>query len=157
MTQQIEHSGHLTRIHIDEHLYESPNPTTGAALYLLGKVHPSFELFKEVDGNREDVAIPNDGQSIDLRRDEHFHSGKSVETVFQIFVNAEQKEVAKKILTFEEIVAIAFPNPPTGPNVVFTVVFKKAVAPTHEGSLLAGSKVEIRNGTIFSVTHTDKS
>lgn len=33
----IEHK-HAVRIHIDREPYESPNPTTGAALYMLGGV-----------------------------------------------------------------------------------------------------------------------
>ena len=30
------------RIHIDQELHESPNPTTGEALYVLGRVPPAW-------------------------------------------------------------------------------------------------------------------
>ena len=36
---EVEHKQEV-RIHIDQHHYESPNPTTGAALYALGNVAP---------------------------------------------------------------------------------------------------------------------
>jgi hypothetical protein len=41
---------HQVRIHIDEKPYESPNPTTGEALYKLGSVQPGYDLFREVRG-----------------------------------------------------------------------------------------------------------
>lgn len=154
---QVEPAGGQARIHIDQHPYESPNPTTGAALYALGKVTPGLELFREVGGDREDVAIPNDGTWIHLIEDAHFHSGDAVANTYRIIVNAELKEVDHRTLTFMEVVVLAFPNPPTGPNIVYTVTFKKAAAPTHQGSLLPGGTVEVKNGTIFHVTQTDKS
>jgi hypothetical protein len=48
-----EHT-HEVRIHIDEHKYESPNPTTGAALYTLGNVAAGLELYREVSGDKEE-------------------------------------------------------------------------------------------------------
>ena len=70
-------SVHQVRVHIDQHPYHSPNPTTGAALYALGKVQPHHELFREVEGNREDIALPNNDAAIHLHQDEHFHSGEA--------------------------------------------------------------------------------
>jgi hypothetical protein len=35
---------HHVRFHIDETRHESPTPTTGAALYVLGRVEPGLEL-----------------------------------------------------------------------------------------------------------------
>ena len=48
---------HHVRIHIDQKEYESPNPTTGEALYILGNVQPGLELYREVRGDREDPPI----------------------------------------------------------------------------------------------------
>lgn len=48
------------RVHIDEKPYESPNPTTGEALYKLSHVQPGYDLFREVKGDREDPIIEND-------------------------------------------------------------------------------------------------
>jgi hypothetical protein len=157
MNQHIEHAGHHTRIHIDQHPLESPNPTTGSALYALGQVAPGLELFKEVEGDHEDVAIPNDGTAVHLFQDEHFHSGAVVVKLYHIVVNAEAKEVNHKTLTFMEVLLLAFPHPLTGPNVVTTITFKKAAGPEHSGSLQPGETVNVKDGTIFHVTQTDKS
>jgi len=55
---------HEVRIHIDRKPYNSPTPTTHSALYALGKVQAGYELFKEVHGDHEDEAIPNDAGTI---------------------------------------------------------------------------------------------
>lgn len=145
------------RVHIDEEPFTSPNPTTGSALYALGRVAEGLELFKEVDGNREDTAVPKDATELHLKEDEHFHSGQAGERKFRIIVNLEPKEVERRVLTFREVVALAYPNPDFKPTIIYTVTYKRAVAPMHEGSLVEGEKVEIKNGTIFNVTKTDKS
>jgi len=67
---------HEVRIHIDRKPYESPNPTTGAALYVLGKVQAGYELFKEVHGDREDEPIANNASIVHLKEDEHFYSAQ---------------------------------------------------------------------------------
>jgi hypothetical protein len=145
------------RVHIDQRPHHSPNPTTGAALYRLGSVQSDFELLKEVEGDREDTPVANDATPVHLKEDDHFHSAEMRRKEFRIIVNAELKEVTQSVLTFDEVVALAFPDARKGPNVVFTVTYKKAAKPPHEGSLIEGQSVAIKNGTIFNVTKTDKS
>jgi hypothetical protein len=156
-TQPEDGRKHEVRVHIDQHPYKSPSPTTGVALYALAHVGEALELFKEVEGHREDAAVPKDGTELHLKEDEHFHSGEARERKFRIIVNLEPKEVEQRVLTFREVVALAYPNPDFKPTIIYTVTYKRAVAPMHEGSLVEGEKVEIKNGTIFNVTRTDKS
>jgi hypothetical protein len=58
---------------------------------------------------------------------------------------------------FLEVVALAFDPVPTGPNWVFTVTYRKAAGKRPDGTLIEGQTVEIKDGTIFNVTATDKS
>lgn len=75
-----------------------------------------------------------------------------------IVINGQQKEIKKKKLSFEEVVALAYDgNPPAGDNWVFTVTFRKAHGNKPDGSLIAGELVKIKEGMIFNVTATDKS
>lgn len=76
---------------------------------------------------------------------------------FTIFVNGRQKIVNSERLTFDQVVSLAFDNPPSGPNILFTITFRKADGEKPEGTLVQGQTVEIKNGTIFNVTATDKS
>jgi hypothetical protein len=148
---------HQIRIHIDQRPYESPNPTTGDALYKLGHVQAGFELFREVKGDKEDPEVPDGPETVHLREDEHFHSGPARPKKFTIIVNGQQKIVTTKTVTFEGIVKLAFPNPPTGQNILFTVGYEDGPHANPSGSLLPGGKVKVKDGMIFNVTPTDKS
>ncbi|WP_316162835.1 multiubiquitin domain-containing protein [Bradyrhizobium sp. SZCCHNRI20481] len=143
------------RVHIDQTPYHSPSPTTGAALYALAHIHEGHELFREVTGDHEDEFVPNNGNEIRLKQDEHFHSAK--DRKFKIIVNLEEKVVDKRVLTFRGVVKLAYPHVQDGPDVIYTVTFKKAVGPEREGTLDEGQSVEIKNGTIFNVRRTDRS
>ena len=87
--QQEIRRNHIVRIHIDQHRYESPSPTTGEALYHLGKVAPGSDLYREVEGNREDRPVWDDGEEINLHEDEHFHSGPAA--TITVIVNGRKK------------------------------------------------------------------
>ena len=63
-------------IHIDKKMYKSPNPTTGAALYTLGKVPAGYDLFEETPGPGDDKLIPNDSTRINLKDGLHFYTAK---------------------------------------------------------------------------------
>src|SRR3546814_4196644 len=90
-------------------------------------------------------------------------SGKGVERVrsrpwtVHILVNAREHVVGPGTISFEELVALAFPQPPTGPQVCFTVSYRKGPPPRPEGSLLPGQSVHVIEGMTFHVTATDKS
>jgi len=75
---------------------------------------------------------------------------------FVIIVNGEQKPVESRSVSYEEVVKLAFPTPPS-PETRFTVSYRKAEKP-HEGSLAPGQSVEVKKeGTIFNVKPTGKS
>lgn len=74
-----------------------------------------------------------------------------------IVVNGREKVVSSKELTFDQVVALAFENPPTGPYIVFTITYRRGLGDKPEGSLVEGGPVRVKNGMIFNVTATDKS
>ncbi len=75
-----------------------------------------------------------------------------------IIVNGTEKSVEKAELSYEEVVALAFANPPTGPNILITVNYRRGHGDKPEGSLAAGDPpVKVKEGMIFDVTPTDKS
>lgn len=152
-----EHNEHAQKqeiqIHIDHEPYQSPNPTTGAALYQLGHVPHHYELFREVESNHEDEMIPDDDTRIHLKEDEHFYTQKE----YHIIVNAREKIVTQRELSFNDLVNLAFDTLPTGPNIMFTIVYRKGHAQNPAGTLLEGQSIKIKKGMIFNVTSTDKS
>jgi hypothetical protein len=146
---------HGVRIHIDQKQYESPNPTTGEALYALGHVAADLEMYREVDGDREDRPIPNGPEMVHLKEDDHFHSGPH--ETYRIYVNGQEKTVTAKKLTYAEVVALAFPGAPTGDNIFYSVSYEDGPHANPVGSLAEGGKVKIKDGMIFNVTRTDRS
>src|SRR3569623_1592838 len=117
-----EHEHKQVKIFIDQNAYHSPNLTRCAAVYALGKVEPGLELFREVSGDREDPEVANGPEAVHLKEDEHLHSGKP--KMYKIIVNGQEKTVTTKTVSYEQIVTLAFPNPVTGPNIIYTVGYE---------------------------------
>lgn len=76
---------------------------------------------------------------------------------FKIIVNGREKTVSSKELSFDEVVALAFDDPPTGENIVITVAYRRGHGDKPAGTLGEGETVKIKDGMIFDVTATDKS
>lgn len=88
------------------------------------------------------------------RVDAQGEQGKNREVA--IIVNGRERTVEEKEVSFEEVVELAFPGSPSGPNIVYTAAYRKA-AGNRSGDLLPGQSVKVKEGTIFDVTQTDKS
>ena len=75
---------------------------------------------------------------------------------FNIVVNGRPRTVETQVLTFDDVVKLAFPTPPEG-DIIYTVVFHNADQDPSNGTLVAGKTVTIRNGTSFDVKHAIRS
>ena len=89
--------------------------------------------------------------------EENKHEGQGHDKDFTIVVNGRQKVVTAKELSFAQVVALAFDNPPMGENIIITVTYKKGEDKKPEGTMVEGDTVKVKNGMIFNVTATDKS
>ncbi len=75
-------------------------------------------------GHREVLAEKMNGSQEQMNRSqEQDHSDR-----FKIIVNARPKEVTEDEQSFNQIVALAFNPVPSGPNIVFTVSYRKGGA-----------------------------
>lgn len=74
-----------------------------------------------------------------------------------ITVNGRERQVVKGELSFEEVIALAFDPMPTGPDIEFTVTYRRGPKERPQGTLTAGHSVKIKQGMIFNATATDKS
>jgi len=114
-----------------------------------------MDLFREVTGDREDPEVENGPETVHLKQDEHFHSGPS--KLYKIIVNGRKREVSTKTLTFDQVVALAFSPVPVGPNVQFSLTYRKGPRRNYEGTMTEGETVRVKDGMIFDVTETNKS
>ena len=64
-------------ITIDKQHYKTPNPTTGAALHVLGSVPSGYDLWLTNPGPGDDTLVKNDSTPIDVKQGSHFYTAKS--------------------------------------------------------------------------------
>lgn len=76
---------------------------------------------------------------------------------YEIVVNGQVQEVPSATVTFEQVVALAFPEHAGNTDLTFVITYRKADSP-KEGSLAEGGAVQVKHrGTIFNVTFTRRS
>ena len=75
-----------------------------------------------------------------------------------IRVNTKATKWDHRVISFDQVVSIAYDgNPPSGPNWVFDVDYRRGPQANPEGILESGKSVEVRDGMLFDVTGTDNS
>ena len=75
-----------------------------------------------------------------------------------IVVNGRRREVEKAEVSFGEVVALGFDTPPSGPNLSFTITYRRGHGDKPEGSMVeGGSPVRVKDEMVFNVTATDRS
>ena len=153
--KKSEHVLHLT---INGKKYEWPHEyITGAEIRKLGNIPAEDEIFLAIKKPWEDEPIPDDKQ-VNLARPEieHFYS-KDKNFKVTIIVNGRPKPWTEKIITFEQVVVLAFGSYDPNPAKVYTVLYDKGPHENPEGSMVRGSKVYVKDKMIFNATATDKS
>jgi hypothetical protein len=76
------------------------------------------------------------------------------EKTYKIVVNGTSMSVANEVLSYDDIVRLAFPNQDA--NTIYSVSFEHAKDP-KEGELLSGQSVTIKQNTEFDVDDTGRS
>ncbi|SHI13678.1 Multiubiquitin [Bradyrhizobium erythrophlei] len=86
---------------------------------------------------------------------ENDHGGERREFTIKIAVNGVADEWHHHRITYEEVVALAFPTGPTGGDVRYSVSWTKPDG--QEGSLRPGHSIDVVKDMEFDVRNTDKS
>lgn len=148
----VDVAAHLVRIHINREAYKSPNPTTGEALYELGKLPRHEKLYREVSGGEEDKLVPRDDAHVHLEEDEHFYSQKA----FSIFVNTDEHEVEKKHLSYVQVVELYLGDGGKASN-EYLIKYSHGPTENPSGTLAPTEKVKVKDGMRFRVAGTGES
>lgn len=80
-------------------------------------------------------------------------NGKTIE----IFVNARPHLVADRDVSFEDVVALAFPGQTPAPDTEYIVTYTRAQHGNASGSLAPGQSIRVKKGTSFAVQVTTRS
>jgi hypothetical protein len=142
----------LVRIHINRAAYDSPNPTTGDALYRLGEIPAHERLYREVGGDKEDKPVPRDDAHLHLKEDEHFYGQER----FSIFVNTDDHEVDEKQISYAQVVEL-YLGSGGKPSNEYLVKYSHGPAENPSGTLAPGQKVTVKDGMRFRVAGTGES
>lgn len=138
---------------VDDRGEISTNPRqTGESLRDLFRVGVDRLLIRDFESSNDD--------QIEATEAVKFEDGPVFVTrsiVYKIVVNGRHREVHKSQLTFDEIVELAFENPPQGEFICFTITYRGGDSSKPEGTLLEGETINLVCGMIFNVTATDKS
>jgi len=149
-------SDHVNTLTVNERGWEwGADEISEADVRAIGRIADDQGLFLDSDGDRP---IPRGGLiRLSGHGVERVVSRKVERKLITIVVNARRREVQPGTISFEELVRLAFPTPPSGPNVSLTVSWRKGPPNKPEGSLLPGQSVHVVEGMTFNVTATDKS
>jgi len=75
-----------------------------------------------------------------------------------IIVNGRPRSVTGKEVTFDQIVRLAFENPPHGADTIFSVTYRKGGNEHRpEGVMVEGDSIKVKKGTTFNVSATNRS
>lgn len=147
---------HVNNLTVNERGWEWGEDSIAEELIrTIGRIPDDHELFLDSDADRP---IPRGGTVGLAGGDvERVRSRKAPPKPVTILVNARKREVKPGQISFEDLIALSFPTPPSGQQVSFTVSYRKGPPPRPEGSLLPGQSVHVVEGMTFHVTATDKS
>lgn len=123
---------------------------------LVGKDDDEIELVQELENEADRVIDDDDDVRIGNGGTEKFKT-RPAKVDVKIIVNAREKEWKKKNISFDQIVKLAYPTPPAGQLIVYTVTYHNGPRVNPEGTMLDGDKVKVKDGMVFNVQYTDKS
>ncbi len=129
---------------------------TGAAIKFLAGKDEDLELVLERKDQEDKVIDDDDEVVIGAAGVEKLYTREAQVSV-TIIVNTRPKPWSKKKISFEQVVGIAYPVPPAGQEIVYTVGYFDGPPNRPEGSLTAGKSVRVRDQMVFDVKFTDKS
>ena len=110
-----------------------------------------------IDSQGDQILGPDDVVNLNRKGVERIISRPAKHLEICIIVNTRETIVTERQLTFEKLVDIAFPDPPTGDNICLTVTFYNGPRNHPDGSLIEGGRIRVKKGMIFNVRATDKS
>lgn len=129
---------------------------SGAELREKGNVPESMDIYLKVDEGWQDDFIEDD-ELVDLARPgkEQFVTVLKP-TSYTIRVNGVEKEWKKNVISFEEVLSLAFPSI-NHDLTAYTMKYSNGPRQNPNGSMDKGDIIYIKNKMIFNVTETNRS
>ena len=123
---------------------------------LVGKDDDDLEVVLQLVNEPDRVIEDEDDVRISGGSAEKFNI-RPAKVQVKLIVNLREKKWEKKKISFEQVVKLAYPTPPAGQMIEYTVTYHSGPRVNPEGTLLAGNKVNVKDGMVFNVQYADKS
>jgi len=131
---------------------------TGATLKKLAGVGKDHDVWLEAQNSEDQKIESRQMISLDAEGVERFYTKPKPPQKYLVVINAEPFTLDNPVITFEEVVQMAFPGNQSSGNVAFSMTYRHAASKPHSGELGPGGKVELKHkGTVFNVSRTIKS
>lgn len=73
-----------------------------------------------------------------------------------VVINGRRVDVEQRELSFEQVVALS--GLPTGPEIVFTISYRRGHGSKHDGTMVQGGEpVKVKEGMVFNAESTNRS
>lgn len=146
---------YLLTIDGQKYRLSNPHPTGEEILILAGKTPQRYQLSQQHgEPGRLQVAVVKPTDKVNLA-EFGIESFLTKPLEITVYVNGTPHQVAKEVLSFDEIVALA--HLISGANVSYTLTYFKGPTSNPKGSLVAGESIHIQAGMAFNVGATDRS
>lgn len=129
--------------------------TPNRILELAGKDPNQSFLVQKVDD--VEIGYRNDpNYKISIKNNQTFLSYNDVNET-TIYVNGTPELWKKETISYEELVQLAFENPPYGQYTEYQVIYSGPKGLGSDKTLVSGQVIKVKNKTEFDVSATDKS
>ena len=130
---------------------------SAAVLYTLAAVVEGQAVFLDTRGGTDRLITPDETLDLSAPGVERFITAAMPPAAYEIVINGRARVVSGRVVTFEQVVQLAFPNEQADPNVVFSMTYRHAASQPSAGELGPQGSVEVKTGTVFNVTKTVQS
>lgn len=127
----------------------------GLVLKRLAGVDPdAYSVWLDVPQGTDELIADGAFASLTGGKTERFYTDRSKVT---LIVNLQEKPWTGRRISYEQVTLLAYPNPPPGIVITYTVEYEAGPASNPDGSMTVGDSVKVKDRMVFSVTETGRS
>lgn len=144
------------RFSIDEQVFDwgAAQISGGTIKRLAGVSSKNTDVWLDTPGGHDRLIEDKEMVNLANPRTERFVTRT---TRIMVKVNSREREVDHRMLTYWEVVKLAYPDAAPSDQIIYTIDYASGPRQNPNGSLVEGQSVTIKEGMKFYVTPTDKS
>lgn len=127
----------------------------GLVLKKLAGVDPdAHSVWLDVPQGADELIADGAYASLTGGTTERFYTDRNKVT---LIVNLQERPWAERRISYEQVTLLAYPNPPSGIVITYTVEYEGGPVNNPSGPMTVGDSVKVKDRMVFSVTETGRS